>query len=109
MTLGRLKLFERISPKKTWEGALGGMIASLAFAYFYADYLEHFNLLQTMIFALLIIVFGTFGDLIESMFKRNFNVKDSSNLLPGHGGVLDRIDSILLAAPITYAYIEIFF
>jgi phosphatidate cytidylyltransferase len=102
---GHTKLFERHSPKKTWEGFIGGVLisagAALILSYFYAE----LTWPHWIIIALLISFFGTTGDLVESMFKRSINVKDSGGILPGHGGLLDRFDGLLLAAPIVYTYL----
>ena len=103
--LGRSKLFERHSPQKTWEGFIGGIAisagAALIINYYFKDLLWN----QWVSMAILISCFGTLGDLIESMFKRSINVKDSGRILPGHGGLLDRFDGLLLAAPIVYTYL----
>ena len=105
ITLGKHRLFERISPKKSWEGAIGGaimaLIASVGINYLFPGNL---SLIQWLGFALITVVFGTFGDLVESMMKRYMNVKDSGQLIPGHGGILDRIDSSLVAAPAVVIY-----
>jgi phosphatidate cytidylyltransferase len=102
---GRTKLFERHSPKKTWEGFIGGIVftavTALIINHFYNDLLWQ----QWVTIGVLISVFGTMGDLVESMFKRSINVKDSGGILPGHGGLLDRFDGLLMAAPIVYAYL----
>jgi phosphatidate cytidylyltransferase len=102
---GRTKLFERHSPKKTWEGFIGGIVisagAALIINYYFNDLLWN----QWVSVAILISCFGTLGDLVESMFKRSINVKDSGGLLPGHGGLLDRFDGLLLAAPVVYTYL----
>lgn len=108
-TLGRTKLYEKISPNKTVEGAVGGLIASLIAAYFLAQYVPVLTLLSWLIIAILIVIFGLLGDLIESKFKREAQVKDSSNLIPGHGGFLDRLDSIIFAAPFVYVYLHLFY
>ena len=105
---GKHKLFERISPKKTWEGFIGGAVASFVFVCICLFNYGFIGLEHGISIALIIIIFGTLGDLIESMIKRHFEVKDSGSLLPGHGGILDRIDSILLAAPMVYAYLAFF-
>lgn len=113
-TLGKHKLFERISPKKSWEGFFGGC----AFAIGGSMLLWHLfttvwpigantTWWQWLIFAILIIIFGTYGDLSESLLKRAANIKDSGNILPGHGGILDRFDSLLLCIPVVYIYLEI--
>jgi phosphatidate cytidylyltransferase len=103
--LGRTKLFERHSPKKTWEGFIGGMIITAGVAYIISIYYTEFGLQQWIWVGVLISCFGTTGDLIESMFKRSIDVKDSGGILPGHGGLLDRFDGFLMAAPIVYAYL----
>lgn len=105
VTFGKHRLFERISPKKSWEGAIGGAIVAMA-ASIGINYLFPGNLsmIQWLGFSLITVVFGTFGDLVESMIKRSMNVKDSGNIIPGHGGILDRIDSSLLAAPAVVIY-----
>jgi len=105
VTFGKHRLFERISPKKSWEGAIGGAVtaimASLLINYLFPGYL---TAIQWVGFATIIVIFGTWGDLVESMIKRSLNVKDSGNLIPGHGGILDRIDSSLLAGPAVVIY-----
>ena len=107
MTLGKHKLWERISPKKTWEGFFGGMVLSIVVAYIISRYYTDFSPLQWMIIGLTVSVFGTFGDLVKSMFKRSLGVKDSGNILPGHGGILDRFDGVLLSTPLVLALIQI--
>ena len=107
---GRHKLCERISPKKTWEGFLVALVltvaASVSFGYIgYFANEASWSLLQWMGFALVVVIFGTLGDLVESMIKRACGVKDSGNILPGHGGVLDRFDSVLMATPAAFLYI----
>ena len=103
------KMFPRVSPAKSWEGLIGGFIFDIIAGYvFYrvgwtADLtLTAYPLLNSILFALVIGLFGTLGDLIESLFKRTLGVKDSGKFLPGHGGVLDRFDSLLLAVPVVY-------
>ena len=106
--LGKRKLMEHISPKKSVEGFIAGIlftiIASLVFARIYEDYTVVF----WIGFATIIALFGTLGDLFESLIKRTSSVKDSGNLIPGHGGILDRIDSLLVAIPAIYLYFIIF-
>ena len=102
---GRTKLFERHSPKKTWEGFFGGLIITIAIAFILDKCFTEEPLQNLIWMAVLISVFGTIGDLIESMLKRSLNVKDSGGILPGHGGLLDRFDGLLMAAPIVYAYL----
>ena len=105
---GKRKLFERISPKKSWEGFFGGAFLALVFAYGLSRFFETFTLAEWLIIALIIIVGGTFGDLVESLFKRSMEIKDSGSSLPGHGGFLDRFDGLLISAPFIVAYIELF-
>jgi phosphatidate cytidylyltransferase len=105
MAFGKHKLFERISPKKTWEGAIGGGLFSVVAAIVLSFFFEELNVYEWMGFALTIIIFGSFGDLFESLIKRSVGIKDSGTIMPGHGGILDRFDSILMAAPFAYIYI----
>ncbi len=100
IAFGRHRLFERVSPKKTWEGSVGGVILNLIFAYVLSTVFPEISLWQWIVFGLVIVVTGTYGDLFESYFKRCINIKDSSNSIPGHGGFLDRFDGILLSTPI---------
>ena len=102
---GRTKLFERHSPKKTWEGFIGGIVISAGVALIIGHFYNELLWNQWVSVAILISCFGTLGDLVESMFKRSINVKDSGGILPGHGGLLDRFDGLLLAAPIVYTYL----
>ncbi len=102
---GKHKLFERISPKKTIEGFLGGLIATLILGYFSAELIQ-FGKINGIVMALIVSIFGTLGDLVESMFKRQAGVKDSGNIMPGHGGILDRLDSLFFLAPFLYLYIK---
>lgn len=103
--IGRTKLFERHSPKKTWEGFAGGLVIAAGVGLIISHYFNDLQWSQWIIVAILISCFGTLGDLIESMFKRSINVKDSGGILPGHGGLLDRFDGLLIAAPIVYTYL----
>lgn len=102
---GKTKLFERHSPKKTWEGFIGGVLISAAAGYILSRYYTELEWKEWIMMAVLISCFGTLGDLVESMFKRSINVKDSGGILPGHGGLLDRFDGLLIAAPIVYSYL----
>lgn len=102
---GKNKLFERISPKKTWEGSIGGGVLALVAAYIISLFFNHLLLSDWLILALITVIFGGLGDLVESMHKRNLNVKDSGKLLPGHGGILDRFDGLFMAIPFIYTYL----
>ncbi len=103
--LGKHKLFERVSPNKTWEGSFGGMVFTGIGAIILFQFWPSFNLMVWIGAAVLISIFANLGDLMESAFKRNANMKDSGKIMPGHGGVLDRFDAILLNAPIILAYL----
>lgn len=105
---GKTKLFERHSPKKTWEGFLGGILATVLVAFAIGKYFQEISTMQWLVCGLIISVFGTMSDLVESMLKRSINVKDSGNILPGHGGFLDRFDGLLLAAPLVFIYLYLF-
>ncbi len=103
---GRNKLYELVSPKKTWEGSIGGILFALITAIVFLKIFRFYPVdFSIILLIFLLSVAGQVGDLAESMLKRNFNVKDSGNLLPGHGGVLDRIDSLLFATPVLYIYL----
>ena len=104
---GKQKLFEKISPKKTVEGFLGGLFFSCVASYFIATFTQTLNFTSWLILSIIISVFGTLGDLIESKFKRQAGVKDSGVIMPGHGGLLDRLDSIIFAAPFIYLFLRI--
>lgn len=104
---GKQKLFEKISPKKTVEGFMGGLFFSCIASYFIATFTETLNFTSWLILSIIISVFGTLGDLIESKFKRQANVKDSGTIMPGHGGILDRLDSIIFAAPFIFLFLRI--
>jgi phosphatidate cytidylyltransferase len=104
ITFGKHKFFERISPKKTWEGTLGGIVVAMAATVGFYFISEGIQLIHLLMLTLLVILFGTFGDLSESLFKRSLNLKDSGNILPGHGGILDRFDTIFVSAPFVFLY-----
>lgn len=104
---GKHRMFERISPKKSWEGFIGGAAFTIAASVIFANYFTQLPLWGWIGFAIVMIIFGTLGDLVESLFKRTLNVKDSGNILPGHGGILDRIDSVIFSIPALFIYVEI--
>ncbi|NRR91695.1 phosphatidate cytidylyltransferase [Winogradskyella undariae] len=104
---GKQKLFPSISPKKTVEGFLGGLFFACISSYFIAFYTDTLGFTSWLILAIIVSVFGTFGDLIESKFKRQAGAKDSGTIMPGHGGLLDRLDSIIFAAPFIYLFLRI--
>jgi phosphatidate cytidylyltransferase len=104
-TIGKTKLFERISPNKTWEGTIGGILLALGTLYLWSQYFEILTTIQWIGLGLIVSIFGSFGDLIESLFKRTFALKDSGTVLKGHGGFLDRFDGFIVAIPFATAYI----
>jgi len=107
MTFGRRRLFERISPKKSWEGAIGGTMASMGIGYIASTQIESVALHHWLIIAFIVSVSANFGDLIESMLKRSIGVKDSGSMLPGHGGMLDRFDGVIFAIPAFFSYLQL--
>jgi phosphatidate cytidylyltransferase len=124
ITIGKHKLWPKISPKKSWEGFFGGLVftilSAVLFCYLLIGKISgeiylctecenvkslSFYMLNWIIFAIIVVIAGTFGDLFESYLKRSLNVKDSGTILPGHGGLLDRFDSVLFAAPAAMVYL----
>jgi phosphatidate cytidylyltransferase len=105
--IGKHHLFERISPKKSWEGFLGGLLLTLLVARLIGGWLGVADTTGWMIIAVIISIAGTAGDLLESMLKRSLGLKDSGTILPGHGGFLDRFDSVVVSFPLVYLYIAI--
>tara|TARA_B100000795_G_scaffold270069_1_gene262465 strand:+ start:5065 stop:5892 length:828 start_codon:yes stop_codon:yes gene_type:complete len=106
--IGKHKLFERISPNKTWEGSFGGALFAIAVAIVGGVYFaEETPIWQWAGIGLIISIFGSMGDLVESLFKRSMNVKDSGKILPGHGGILDRFDGLLIASPFVFSFLII--
>jgi len=105
--IGKHKLIERISPKKTWEGVFGGIAFSMLTAFIISFFITELSPFSWVLLAIIIAVFGTYGDLSESLLKRRAKVKDSGNLLPGHGGVFDRFDSVTFAAPAAFIFLKI--
>lgn len=108
--LGRHRLFERISPKKSWEGFFGGLAFNIFAGYVFCTYCQGFfdfsmPLWVWLGLGIVTTLFATWGDLVESMIKRNLHIKDSGNIIPGHGGILDRIDSLLFVMPAAFLYL----
>lgn len=109
VSFGKHKMFKRVSPKKSWEGFIGGTLAAILAAYVLSLFIIEISLINWIIISLIIVCFGTFGDLMESLLKRTLEVKDSGNIMPGHGGFLDRFDSMLLAAPAYFVFLSFLF
>ncbi len=105
--LGKHKFIERISPKKTVEGFIGGIVFSVLAAIILSKFFTDYSLAFWIGFSIVTALFGTLGDLFESLIKRTYEVKDSGTLIPGHGGILDRIDSLLIAIPAVYVYLAV--
>lgn len=106
---GRHRLFQRISPKKTWEGFLGGGLLAMITGLIISRYFTQIMMVDWLFISMIVVVFSTYGDLFESMFKRSIHAKDSGTILPGHGGLLDRLDGVIMAAPFVFVYLTIFF
>lgn len=104
---GKTKLFERVSPKKSWEGFLGGAFSAILVAFVISQYFTVLEDWKWLVISGIIIIAGTYGDLIESLFKRSIEIKDSGSVLPGHGGFMDRFDGLLLSAPFITAFLKI--
>lgn len=105
--IGKHRLFERISPKKSWEGTIGSVVITLAISYWYPVIFGILNGWQWAVFVVIALVAGSYGDLIESLFKRSVGVKDSGSIMPGHGGILDRFDAVFLASPLIFVFLQI--
>ncbi len=105
---GRRKLFERVSPKKSWEGAVGGALSATMVAFILGHYFQTFEPWKWLCIGAIIVVTGTYGDLVESLFKRSIAIKDSGSSIPGHGGFLDRFDGLLLSAPFIVTFLKLF-
>jgi phosphatidate cytidylyltransferase len=101
---GKHKFFERISPKKTWEGTIAGAVVTILFAIALSFFVPDLPFADWLALATLVVFFGTHGDLVESLLKRSLNIKDSGTILPGHGGILDRFDTMLISAPFVFLY-----
>jgi phosphatidate cytidylyltransferase len=108
VTMGRHRLWERISPRKSWEGFAGGFLLTALAAFIIAPWIGVTGRPEWLIIGVIISVFGTYGDLVESMLKRCGGVKDSGTILPGHGGFLDRFDSVIVSFPLVYLFISLF-
>lgn len=106
-SIGRHRLFERVSPKKSWEGFFGGALAAIIGGTVIAFFFSEMNLLFWIAYAVIITIFATFGDLVESLIKRYLGIKDSGKILPGHGGMLDRFDGVFLSVPIIVVFLMI--
>ncbi len=106
VSFGKHRLFERISPKKSWEGFIGGTISSIGVAYVLSIFVTEISFINWAVLSVIVSVIGTFGDLVESSYKRNVEAKDSGNILPGHGGILDRFDAVLFTLPLFYLYLQ---
>ena len=105
VTMGKHKIFPRVSPKKSWEGSIGGTLVSFLVAYIVSGWYTSIHFMDWMIIAAILVVMGTLGDFVESLFKRSVDIKDSGNILPGHGGILDRFDSLIMAIPFVFTYL----
>ena len=105
--IGKHRLFERISPKKSWEGSIGGAVFSIDSSFVFAHFFPFMSTWQWAGLAVTVVIFGTWGDLTESLMKRQLGIKDSGNILPGHGGMLDRFDSALMAIPAAVVYLYV--
>jgi len=103
--IGKHKMYERISPGKTWEGTIGGALLTVVFSAFFQNWFGVLSTKDWMVIGLIVAVFGTIGDLVESMLKRSIGVKDSGNVMPGHGGILDRFDSLIYVLPFVFLYL----
>jgi phosphatidate cytidylyltransferase len=108
ITFGKHRLMERISPKKSWEGFFGGVLIAAAIAWLLSGWLGVLDRKGWIIVSVIISIAGTYGDLVESMLKRSHGVKDSGTIMPGHGGFLDRFDSVIISFPLVYLYISLF-
>lgn len=106
-SIGRHKMFERVSPKKSWEGFVGGAVTAILAGYIMSRYFDVLATWEWMTMAAVVVAAGTLGDLIESCMKREMGIKDSGNILPGHGGILDRFDSMILAVPTVVVFLYI--
>lgn len=102
---GKHPLYKSVSPKKTIEGSIGGAFFTIFSAWIISRFNSDIGMISWLGFALIIVIFGTLGDLVESMMKRSLQIKDSGNIMPGHGGVLDRFDAVIFSAPAIFSYL----
>ncbi len=107
VNLGKHKMIPRISPKKSWEGFVGGIATTLVVAWIIAGIFNEISLRHWLVLGAITALMAVLGDLVESMFKRSIGVKDSGKFLPGHGGLLDRFDALIMTIPVAYAYMEV--
>lgn len=107
VSFGKHRLYEKVSPKKSWEGFIGGFLITLIIGILVGYNYNQINVIDSIVISIIVSIFGTFGDLVESLFKRNINLKDSGNTLPGHGGLLDRLDSFIFVIPWIFLYLII--
>jgi phosphatidate cytidylyltransferase len=105
--IGKTPFFPRISPKKTWEGTIGGIVFTFLFAWALSNWISCYSVPQWLAIATVVAIFGTLGDLVESMLKRSVGVKDSGAILPGHGGFLDRFDSLIVLTPFVWLVLQL--
>lgn len=105
---GKRKLFKRISPNKSWEGSIGGAITATLMALVIGQYFKGLNPIEWVSVSIIVVIAGTYGDLVESHFKRSIQIKDSGTTIPGHGGFLDRFDSLLIAVPFVVVFLKLF-
>ncbi len=106
ISFGKHKMLKRVSPLKSWEGFFGGLIMLVPVLLIFYNFFPSFGIINWIVFGLLTAIFGVTGDFLESLIKRSADIKDSGKLLPGHGGILDRIDSLLIAIPVIFIYLQ---
>lgn len=109
VTFGRKRLFESVSPKKSWEGTVAGGVVVMASSFFMSRIFPLLDTNNWLVVGVIVLVFGVYGDLVESLFKRRLGIKDSGKLLPGHGGILDRVDSWFFVIPVVWVYFNFIF
>jgi phosphatidate cytidylyltransferase len=107
VNFGKHRLFERISPKKSWEGSIGGGVVTLLIAWACSEFSSDLSLIEWLVAGIIVVFLGSLGDLVESLLKRSIGIKDSGTIIPGHGGILDRFDAILLVSPVIFVFLQI--